>query len=82
MHTLETTVQTGQDGVIRLEVPTGQPNQTMAVVVVAHVLGTDEQRSRLLKAGIRPPVRWNDREPQRLQLGDPPVSQTLIEDRR
>ena len=82
MHTLETTARTGSDGVLRLEVPTGQPDQTMEVVVVAHVLGTDEERSRLLKAGIRPPVRWNDREFLPLLLGDPPVSQTLVEDRR
>ncbi len=82
MHTLETTVQTGSDGVLRLEVPTGRPNQTMKVIVIAHALGAEGQESRLLKQGIRPPVRWNDREALTLQLGEPPVSRTLVEDRR
>jgi hypothetical protein len=82
MHTLETTAHTGSDGVLRLEVPTGRPNQTMEVVVIAHVLGEEEQESRLLKQGIRPPTRWNDREGLPLQLGDPPVSETVVEDRR
>ncbi len=82
MHTLETTLRTGPDGVLRLEFPTGQPDRTMEVVVVAHPLGEDERERRLLKAGIRPPGRWNDREPAPLQLGDPPVSQTLVEERR
>lgn len=82
MHTLETTARTGSDGVLRLELSTGQPDQTMEVVIVAHPLGPNEEQSRLLKAGIRPPIRWNDREPVGLRLGDPPVSQTLVEDRR
>ena len=82
MHTLETTAQTGPDGVLRLEVPTGQPGQTMEVVVVAYAVGEKDREARLLKAGIRPPLRWNDREVKPLHLGDPPVAQTLVEDRR
>lgn len=82
MHKLETTTRTGPDGVLRLEMPTGEPDQAMEVVVVAHALGEDEQQARLVKAGIRPPVRWNGRPVLPLELGDPPVSQTLVEDRR
>ena len=60
----------------------GRPDQMMDVVVVAQPVEQDERQSRLLRAGIRPPICWNDREVVPLQLGDPPVSQTLVENRR
>lgn len=82
MHTLETTVRTGPDGVLRIELPTGEPDQTMDVVVVAQPTGQPELQAHLLKAGIRSPTGWNRSEPALLSLGNPPVSQTLVEDRR
>ncbi|MDM8005652.1 MAG: hypothetical protein QUV05_05815 [Phycisphaerae bacterium] len=82
MRTVETTAKTGPDGVLRLELPTGQPDQTVHVVVTLQPISETDQQARLLKAGIRPPVRWNEEQIRPLNLGDPPVSQTLIEDRR
>ena len=82
MRTVETTAKTGPDGVLRLELPTGQPDQTMHIVVTPQSIPETDQQSRLLNAGIRPPLRWNEEQIRPLNLGDPPVSQTLIEDRR
>jgi hypothetical protein len=82
MRTVETTARTGPDGVLRLELPTGQPDQTMHVTVTPQPTGSDDRQSRLAKAGIRPPLGWDNEQITPLNLGDPPVSQTLVEDRR
>lgn len=82
MRTVETTAKTGPDGVLRIELATGQPDQTMRVTVTPEPAGQDDRQSRLVKAGIRPPLGWDNEQIIPLKLGDPPVSQTLVEDRR
>ena len=97
MTALQTTVHVGPDGILRLEVPVEERDRDVTVTItVSEPQITSETsaagavdpwapyRARLEAAGLRvpPPGSWNARRIPLLKFDGPPVSQTLVEDRR
>lgn len=80
MRTIETTVHVGSDGVLRLDMPVGHlghRDQDLNVLLVIQPHVPDAG------AIVWPePGSWNHALPDPIDVGDPPASQTLVEDRR
>ena len=96
MRVIETTAHVGPDGMLRLELPTGNPNQDLHVALVVEPvrspLATCEQaqdrwasvRQRLEAAGLRvpPPGVQNAGPVEPVELPGMSASEMLIRDRR
>ncbi len=95
MRVIETNARVGADGMLRLVLPMDCPNEDVRVAVVVEsavanqgLLNVDDpwagSRAKLEASGIRvpPPGAWTERKVPILKVDGPPVSQTLVEDRR
>jgi len=97
MQILEATTHVGPDGILRLAVPIEARDRDVRVAIVvesagqpatpppaSEIDGWAPYRAKLEAAGLRspPPGSWRPRVAELLEFDGPPVSQTLVEDRR
>ena len=96
MVTVETTTHIGSDGILRLETPVAMRDQDVRVVLVVQEeppgkatggkadAGDKSVEERLKAAGITSPPKgaWHAVPYEPLELPGPPISETLVNDRR